>query len=275
ASNDQNAFTANFGTVWRPVESWTIRANVGSAFRAPNVDDMGKIFDSEPGRIVVPNVDVEPEKAYSIDLGVAYAWSDQVQWEITGFYTLLNKALVRRPFTFNGQDSLFYNGEMSEVQAIQNAAFAQVYGVQFRLDMNMAAGWLWSTHINLQTGTEETDEGLISPSRHAAPIFGLSRISYQKEAFHFQGYIQFQGQRNFEALAFSERGKTDIYALDDQGRPFAPAWYTLNLKAQYQIGERFMVSGGVENMTNQRYRPYSSGLSGAGKNFILSLQLNW
>ena len=275
ASNDQNAITASMGTVWRPVESWTIRANVGSAFRAPNVDDMGKIFDSEPGRIVVPNLDVEPEKAYSIDVGIAHDWSDQVRWEITGFYTLLNKALVRRPFRFNGQDSLLYNGEMSEVQAIQNAAFAQVYGVQFRFDMNIAAGWLWSTHINLQTGKEETDAGSISPSRHAAPIFGLSRISYQKEAFHFQGYIHFQGQRNFEELAFSERGKTDIYALDDQGQPFAPAWYTLNLKAQYKIDERFTISGGVENMTDQRYRPYSAGLSGSGRNFILSLQLKW
>jgi hemoglobin/transferrin/lactoferrin receptor protein len=35
--------------------------------------------------------------------------------------------------------------------------------------------------------------------------------------------------------------------------------------------DTFDVSGGIENLTDQRYRPYSSGISGAGRNFILAL----
>ena len=38
-------------------------------FRAPNIDDIGKVFDSEPGSVVVPNVHLKPEYAYSSDLG--------------------------------------------------------------------------------------------------------------------------------------------------------------------------------------------------------------
>jgi len=46
-----------------------IKANVGTAFRAPNVDDVGKIFDSEPGSVVVPNPDLKAEYAYNTELG--------------------------------------------------------------------------------------------------------------------------------------------------------------------------------------------------------------
>jgi hemoglobin/transferrin/lactoferrin receptor protein len=43
----------------------------------------------------------------------------------------------------------------------------------------------------------------------------------------------------------------------------------------YKFTEQLSVSGGIENMTDQRYRPYSSGLAGAGRNFVLSLRANF
>jgi hemoglobin/transferrin/lactoferrin receptor protein len=83
-------------------------------------------------------------------------------------------------------------------------------------------------------------------------------------------FAQYQGRRDFEDLAVEERGKTEIYAKDVDGNNYAPAWYTLNVKAMYSVGRRFSVSAGLENITDQRYRPYSSGVSGAGRNFVLS-----
>jgi hemoglobin/transferrin/lactoferrin receptor protein len=41
-----------------------------------------------------------------------------------------------------------------------------------------------------------------------------------------------------------------------------------------QLLENFEAYFGVENITDQRYRPYSSGISAAGRNFIGSLRLN-
>ena len=41
-----------------------------TAFRAPNIDDIGKIFESEPGLVVVPNGKLKPEYAYGGELGV-------------------------------------------------------------------------------------------------------------------------------------------------------------------------------------------------------------
>ena len=84
----------------------------------------------------------------------------------------------------------------------------------------------------------------------------------------------YNSQIKNEDLAPSEQAKTEIYAKDENGNPFSPAWYTLNLKASYQLNSHLALTAGWENMTNQRYRPYSSGIVAAGTNFIFSVRAN-
>ena len=76
-------------------------------------------------------------------------------------------------------------------------------------------------------------------------------------------------------MATEEQGKDEIYAKDANGNNYSPAWYTLNVKAMYDLTENFAVSAGIENLTDQRYRPYSSGISAPGRNFILTLRANF
>ena len=271
ANLSNGALTGSFGGVYRPTESWVISANLGSAFRAPNVDDVGKVFDSEPGSVVVPNPDLKPEYAYNADLGIAKVFGDVVKVDVTGYYTTLKDAMVRRDYKLNGQDSIMYQGEMSQVQAIQNAAVAHVYGVQAGVEVKLPKGFGFSTDVNFQKGEEELDNGDTSPSRHASPFFGASRLNYKANKLSMELNLNYQGKRDFDDLPDEEKGKTEIYALDENGNPYSPAWYTLNFKALYKMTDTFDVSGGIENLTDQRYRPYSSGISGAGRNFILAL----
>jgi hemoglobin/transferrin/lactoferrin receptor protein len=271
ASLSNGALTGSIGGVYRPNDSWVISANLGTAFRSPNVDDLGKVFDSEPGSVVVPNPDLKPEYAYNADLGIAKVFDDVVKIDITGYYTHLKDALVRRDFKLNGLDSIVYQGELSQVQAIQNAAIAKVYGVQAGVEVKLTKGFGFSTDVNFQKGEEELDNGETSPSRHAAPFFGVSRLNYKANKLQMEVNLAYQGKRDFEDLPEEEKDKTEFYALDENGNAFAPSWYTLNFKALYKLTDTFDVSGGIENLTDQRYRPYSSGISGAGRNFILSL----
>ncbi|MGF1534233.1 MAG: TonB-dependent receptor plug domain-containing protein [Bernardetiaceae bacterium] len=267
------ALTGNLGATYRPNDNRVWRVQLATAFRSPNVDDMGKIFDPEPLAVVVPNPDLKAEYAYTADVGVAQIIGDVLKLDISAYYTHLDRALVRRNFTLNGQDSISFDGVLSQVQAIQNAAVAQVYGVQLGLDLRLPSGWFFSTDLNFQEGREELDEGDRSPSRHAAPFFGMTRIGYRGQALEVMLYAVYQAERSHENLAFEERNKTEIYALDANGNTYAPAWYTLNLKATYRLGAHIQLQAGLENLTDRRYRPYSSGISGAGRNFMLALQL--
>lgn len=272
AEINNGALTGSLGGVYRPTEKWVVRANFGTAFRSPNVDDVGKVFDSEPGSVTIPNPGLEAEYAYNFDLGIAKVFGEALKIDLTAYYTNLQNALVRRDFQLNGEDNILYDGILSQVQAIQNAAVANVYGMQAGLEVKLPGGFTFLSDLNYQVGKEELDDGTISPSRHAAPLFGLSRLRFRKKGLTLEFNAVYQGEIRFDNLAVSERSKDEIYAKDANGNNYAPAWYTLNIKAMYQLNETLSLSGGLENLTDQRYRPYSSGLSGPGRNFILSVR---
>lgn len=271
AKLNNGALTGSVGGVYRPSEKWTFRANLGTAFRAPNVDDAGKVFDSEPGRVVVPNLDLKPEYAYNADLGAATIVGESVKLDATAYYTLLKNSLVRRDFKLNGQDSIMYAGELSQVQAIQNASSAYVYGVQFGVSVELTESLKASSNVNFQKGKEELDNGEKSAMRHVTPVFGVSRLNYKADRLTMELNFIFNGKMDFDKMPEGEKSKTEIYALDENGNPYSPSWYTLNFKSLYSLNHIFDISGGIENLTDQRYRPYSSGISGAGRNFILGL----
>ncbi|SMG24200.1 hemoglobin/transferrin/lactoferrin receptor protein [Marivirga sericea] len=275
ANINNGALTGSLGMVYHPGDSWSVNANFATAFRAPNVDDVGKIFDSEPGAVVIPNPNLTAEYAYNWDVGIAKVFNDFLKVDFTAYYTILNNAMVRRNSQLNGQDSIIFDGERSQVQSIQNAAIANVYGLQAGMEMKFPGGINLSSDLNYQIGEEELDDGSVSPSRHAPPLFGTTRLNFKSGDWNVQLYANYQAERPHSEMAVEERRKTEIYALDENGNTYAPAWYTLNFKMSYQLLEDFGLNVGVENLTDQRYRPYSSGMSAPGRNFILSLNFKF
>ena len=265
------SLSGSIGFVVRPTVLSTVSINLSSGFRAPNVDDMGKVFDSEPGAVVVPNTDLEPERAFNVDLGYAQRVSEHFKLDLTCFYTRLNNALVRRDYQLDGRDSILYDGQLSRIQAVQNAAVATVYGVQLGGEVKVNNFLSVSAAINYQKGEEELDDGMVSPSRHAAPLFGSARINYSRTKFSFEMSIEGVGERAFDDMPFGEIRKVNLYALDGDGNPYAPAWYSLNAHFSYEVNNNISTSFGIENITDQRYRTYSSGIAAPGRNFKIAI----
>lgn len=275
AKMNNAALTGSLGFVYNPDEELSIHANAATGFRSPNVDDVGKVFDSTPGSVVIPNPDLKAEYAYNYELGIAKIFGDVLKIDVTGYYTNLDNAMVRRNSTLNGQSQIDYNGTLSQVQSIQNAAMATVIGLQAGLEIKIAKGLTFMSQFNLQDGEEELDNGETSPSRHAAPWFGISRLSLLTNGLNLQFYAQYSGEVSYENLSEEGRATDYLYAIDANGKPYSPSWYTLNVKALYPINEHFTLSAGLENLTDQRYRPYSSGIVAPGRNMILALSVKF
>jgi hemoglobin/transferrin/lactoferrin receptor protein len=53
-----------------------------------------------------------------------------------------------------------------------------------------------------------------------------------------------------------------------------PAWHTFNLRTSYQIVSYLQVQAAVENVFDRNYRVFASGISGAGRNVVLTLRAN-
>lgn len=272
---NDGALTGSFGAIWNPATKTTLSAILSTGFRTPNVDDLGKVFDSVPGSVIVPNPNLKAEYAYNAELGFAQLFGDVAKFDVTVFYTLLDNAMVRRDFQLAGQDSIMYDSEMSKVQAIQNAAEARVMGIQSGLDFNLWTGLTLQTRFSYQKGEEELDNGTTNPLRHAAPWFGNTKIQYSYEKWRSELNLVYNGEVSYKDLNDDERSKPFYYAIDKNGNPYTPAYAILNFKNVYQINSNWMISAGIENMFDLRYRAYSSGLVAPGRNIIVALKASF
>ncbi|MFD1062422.1 TonB-dependent receptor plug domain-containing protein [Winogradskyella litorisediminis] len=269
AKVNTGSFTGTAGIRFIPSKMIEWNLNTSTAFRAPNIDDIGKVFDSEPGSVVVPNNNLKPEYAYGVELGLKLNFDEFVKIDMATYYTFLEDALIRRNFTLNGQSQINYQGELSNVQAIQNASEQDIYGFEVGVEVNFNENLQLISQYNVIGGTEEAN-GIESPVRHIAPSFGRTHLKYDTGKWKFDAFAIYNNELSFNQLAPSEISKAYLYALDDNGNPYSPSWYTLNFRAQFQLNKNLEFNASLENITDQRYRPYSSGISGAGRNLIIS-----
>ncbi len=267
---NNSAITGNAGLVYHP-GGLQLSLNFSSGFRAPNLDDVAKIFDSEPGNVVVPNEDLKPEYLYNTDIGVSYNFDQRAKLQLNIFYSYLKDAMVRRDFQIDGQDSILYDGDMSKVQAMVNTGYAQIYGLSFAFDFQIISMLKFSTTLTYTKGID--DEGFAM--RHAPPLFGSSALIFEKNLFKLALSANYNAEVSYQNLAPTERSKDYLYGTDANGNPYAPAWWTLNLKGSYKFSKSFLTTFGIENILDYRYRPYSSGITASGRNFIVAFRYSF
>jgi outer membrane receptor protein involved in Fe transport len=262
------ALNGSLGLVYHPAKEWQFNVNASSGYRAPNIDDVAKVFDSEPGNVVVPNDNLQPEYAYNLDFGIVKRFNESAKIDFTLFYTYLNNAMARREFTFNDQDSIMYDGTMSQVWAIVNVGHANIYGGNVAVNVRLSKALSFETYLTYQRG--EDSDGF--PVRHVSPLFGSTSLTLTKEKLKIMIYADYNGTLSNKNLAPSEQSKAYMYASDKNGDPYSPGWCTFNIKTSYQINTMLQLEMGIENFFDLRYRPYSSGIVAPGRNFIVSLR---
>jgi hemoglobin/transferrin/lactoferrin receptor protein len=263
------------GIVFNATEKWNIFFNVSTGFRAPNIDDIGKVFESEPGSVVVPNLNLKPEYAYNAELGTKRIFGNFLKLDLGVYFIYLDNALARRDFEFNGEDSIIYDGTMSRVQAIQNISNAYVFGFQGGAEIVLGGGLALKSVINYQHGRElNVDSSVYYPLSHAAPLFGNTHLTFLAKKIKLDLYMNYNAKMDFEDLSYNDRIDDAPFAKDANGKAFVPSWYTLNFKLAYFINENISLNAGVENITDQLYRPFASGISAPGRNFIVTLRGN-
>lgn len=267
---NNGALTASAGIVYRP-GNWLMGLNLSSGFRAPNLDDVAKIFDSEPGTVVVPNENLKPEYLYNAEFNIKREFSTKFSLKINAFYSYLDNAMVRRDFTLNGADSIMYDGEMSKVQALVNAAYANIYGGSFQLYYSFSQYFGFKSSLSYIKGLDDNGDAL----RHAPPLFGSTSLVFERNGLKLEADAIYNAAVKYENLAPSERSKEYMYAIDENGNPWSPSWWTINLKSSYSFSENFVANIGIENIMDYRYRPYSSGIVAPGRNFIISARYSF
>lgn len=288
----QNNFTitGNTGLIYLPVPGTKLSMNFSTGFRAPNIDDLSKIFESSTSarQLVVPNPDIKPEKTINIDLGLSQNFGKNVRIELSGFYTWLRDALVKAPFKLNGQDSIVYYGIKSQVLANTNANNAYLYGFSTSLFIQFGEHFNVSSTLTYTIGRFETDitknssvyekqpNGLYSliskkvsskPLDHIPPVFGKTSISYENKKVFSEVFALYNGWKHLDQ--YNADGEDNAQYATVNGMP---SWITINLRTSYNIKKQISIQLAVENILDRNYRYFASGFSAPGRNFILALR---
>jgi hemoglobin/transferrin/lactoferrin receptor protein len=273
AAISNNALNGALGLVFKPALKFKTFANFSTGFRAPNIDDIGKVFESVPGQVTVPNPDLKPEYAYNFEIGFAGSTDNKLQFDFAFYYTVIDNAISRGPSTFNGEDSVDYDGTRSKVVSLQNISSLWVSGIQAGVDIPFNDNLALRTVINYQQGKERLPDSdqAYSPT-HVAPLFGSTHLLFNRSRLTLDLYAKYNGEISYDDLALSERADNHLYAKDENGNPYSPSWATANLKASVRPRGILTFDLGIENIFDKRYRPYSSGISAPGRNFIVALR---
>jgi len=266
ANQKNNAVNGNLGLIYMPSSESRITAVVSSGFRAPNVDDLSKVFETTAGNLVIPNDNLKPEYTYNGEIGISHRIGGWLTLQATGYYTLFRNALTIGNATYNGQDSVLYDGIMSKVVSTTNANKAYLYGLELSMNARLndhfsAYGTYNYTHANIVT------DSIAIPLDHIPPVFGKLGIQINENKFRADLFVNYSGWKRIEDYnPFGEDNQA--YALP-QGMP---SWYTINARLTYQFNKYFGAQVACENILDQNYRVFASNISAPGRNFIITLR---
>jgi len=270
--NQENfAVTGNLGAVYLPSGNTLVNLSLSSGFRAPNVDDVARIFESNTAsrQLIVPNPEIGPEYTYNVDLGFTQHIKN-IRFEVTGFYTWFRHAISLSPFQFGGEDSITYNGTRVKVFANQNVNKAYVYGLNSNLTIDFLKGFRFYSTINYTYGRLQPNGATEVPLDHIPPVYGKTSLSYTHRLVTAEFYSIYNGWKKI--ADYNPSGEDNAQYATPDG---TPSWYTLNLKTTFTPQKNISIQLGVENILDRNYRYFASGFSAPGRNFILALRSNF
>jgi len=272
---DNPVYCANIGVNYMPASEWNLALDISTGYRVPNIDDLAKVFDSQPGMVVMPNSDIRPEKTVGANFHVSFLRSKVVEWEASLFGTYMFDAIALAPAVYNGQDKIMYDGELSDVYSSRNNRLAYVAGASTSLTVHLsrhfkADGAVTYTYGNILGNKNEKK----MPLDHVAPLFGRVGVTYSSsgDKVNAEVYSLFNGSKPLSRYNLNGEdniGYATVKGPDGKG---LPAWFTLNLRVSFRPHPAITLQGGIENILDTEYRTFGSGINAPGRNFYAAIR---
>lgn len=268
--NQRNSALTGSVNLTKKWGNFKLNTLLSSAFRAPNVDDVSKVFDSQAGEnIILPNDDLDAEQALNYE--IAGLWkSEKLSWQVSVYHNWVRNMIQRSNASFNGEDSIVVDGILTNVLANTNLGKARIYGFYAGLSYQPWLNTMIDVSMSYTKGIDESEEQAI-PLAHIPPFYGKLSIKQELPKLRLKNlfYVQFNGWKRIEDYGPASSPDRLIFAVPDEGMP---AWYTLNYRATWQAKEQIQLQIGVDNLLDTHYRTFASGLNAPGRNFIIALR---
>ena len=263
--NINTNYSASTNLYFKANENNFISLSIFNSFRNPNVDDLGKVFSKTDGIVVVPNLNLKPEKIVSSE----FIWkfiNAKTSIELVLFYSGLKDAIEKRAYSLDGQDSIYYDGEKMKCVANTNINSAKMKGFNFRFNQDLIKNLtLKANAAYVQAITSDS-----IPMAHIPPLSLRGEVVLSLSKFSklniYTNYNDWKPSSDYDA--------NGVDNLDEATVDGTPSWHTTNV-VYSRIFNNLKISLACENIFDIHYKTFASGISSSGRNFILNLQCNF
>jgi hemoglobin/transferrin/lactoferrin receptor protein len=267
-----SAINGNIGFIFQPGKDWRFSTLGSSGFRAPNVDDISKVFESTGGNLIVPNPNLKPEYNYNVELSISKVFFNKIKLDFTGYNTWVVNAITTGPAQFNGLDSILYNGAMSKVSSNKNSVNALITGYSAGISADITNFLSFTSSLNYTYGRIETDT-TDYPLDHIAPLFGRTSVIVKVKRFKGELWALYNDAK--KSKDYNLLGEDNQVYSANTTYGFTPGWITYNLRGAYHFNDQLQLQVALDNILDTHYRLFASGISAPGRNVSVTLRAHF
>ncbi|HKV45925.1 MAG TPA: TonB-dependent receptor [bacterium] len=227
-----NQVDPRIGVVVLLTDRLALRAGVGRTFRAPSFDELAPAFSGNPG--------LQPETAWSYDLGVEYTLVQGLALHLTGYYTDATNLITSSPPLF----------------VPMNVGHAIVDGASIELVGRLADRWFVRLNFTDQLARDANT--------------GLDVIYIPRQQANVELTYQWARGNTVTAL-LSYVG--DRFA-DPANTSKVPGYWLTGITASWALDNGYTLQVGVENLFDVQYQE-SLGFPEPGRSVFLGLSKNF
>ncbi len=265
------AFTGDISYIFTP-KNWKFNFLLSSGFRSPNVDDIGKIREKH-GKVIVPNIYLDPEYAYNGELAVTHFFNHhKFNLSLDGYYSYLYHFIGRDKFELQpGQTQILYNGELADTYANVNLGDAEIYGGSLTFDGKLTRHWQLGGGVFYTKG-RMLDQQRPLPS--IPPLYGTTKLTYKY--VNLETALQYRFMMDKPVSEYDIIGGVDNIEespVDPVTGEYAgfPKWQILNWYGTYHLSKNISIDVAVENIFDIHYKEFASAISAPGRNFKIQI----
>ena len=292
-----SSLTGSAGVVVGLTDYLNLVGNVGTAFRAPSLNDTTAVEVTNEG-VTAPSPDLEAEISWTVEGGLK-AKHAYFSGALTLYHSRVNGLVTRRPVQeaykdgaipqlhqdlikeYEGIDVLvFDNVDEAQFQGIELAA---VVPIDSALSVFGNASLLRGEVLKISGEAPDPDKPWEARTRREPPLNGIVGIQWEPVNTQYWATLFVRGAAEQRRLNRSDirdpriQGSTRDPAeveFDDNGAAVdagTPAWWTLNVRGGVKLFNYTLLTLSLENLLDQRYRQHGSGINSPGFNVSLSL----
>lgn len=280
-AQDNPTWSLSVGLAYNPAQFWKLGVSLSTAYRVPNIDDLAKVFDSEPGMVIFPNPHLHPEQTLNADINVATFDNGVVNWTASVFGSYIFDAIALRPSSFDGKEVIDYDGEPSRIYSTFNRNRAYVVGAQTSIDVAISRNFGANANLTYTYGNYLKSDGIEGmPLDHVAPLYGKVGATFvstnrKVKAEIFSLFNSKKPASRYNLTGEDNMGYATQNGLNDSDFQGMPAWFTLNLQVSWSPVSNITLDFGIDNILDTEYRVFASGINAPGRNFFTNLHLSF